>query len=51
MITNDCFKTFIKHFGDLETLDAILNEWLTVPVFTAISELIQLLLRMLQDFC
>lgn len=37
MITNDCFNKYVKHFGDLETLDAIQNEWLTVPVFTAVG--------------
>ena len=38
MITNDCFNKYVKRFGDLETLDSIQNEWLTVPVFTAIGE-------------
>ena len=38
MMTNDCFEKYVKQFGNLETLDAIQNEWLTVPVFTAIGE-------------
>jgi len=33
------FRTFVNGFGDLEVLDQIKTQWLSIPVLTAIGEL------------
>ena len=37
VMTNDCWKTFVKGFGDVSALNDVFNEWLAVPLFTAIG--------------
>ena len=37
VMTSDAFRKFGTGFGSVDALNAIMNEWLVVPVFTAIS--------------
>jgi hypothetical protein len=37
VMTIDCFNTYAKGFGDIELLNDTQNEWLAVPIFTAIG--------------
>jgi len=36
LITHDCFHAYAQDFGNLAEVNAMQNEWLTVPVFCAI---------------
>lgn len=38
IVTNDAFNTYAEHYGQLDALTAIQNEWLAVPVFSGIGE-------------
>lgn len=42
LISHDAFNAYAIHFGDLQNLDAMQNEWLAVPVFSAVGECITL---------
>ena len=37
IVTNDCFNTYAKGFGDIGKLDEVQNEWLANPVFGSIG--------------
>lgn len=37
IMTSDSFQKYAVHFGDWNELDLMLNEWLCIPVFTAIG--------------
>ena len=38
VMTNDCRNTFVKGFGDINSLNDIFDEWLAIPLLTAIGE-------------
>lgn len=37
LVTSDVFNSYARHYGDLEVLDSMQNEWLAVPVFSSIG--------------
>lgn len=38
VVTGDVFQIYAKHYGEVEQLSAMHNEWLAVPVFSSIGE-------------
>lgn len=38
LVTNDVFNAYAKHYGQLDFLAGIQNEWLAVPVLSGISK-------------
>jgi hypothetical protein len=37
LMAHDSFNAYARHFGDFGVLDEMQTDWLSVPVFTAIS--------------
>ena len=37
IVTNDCFNTYARHFGDAAALGDVQNEWLAAPTLTSIG--------------
>lgn len=37
IITHDSFNTFVRSFGDLAAFNEMQNEWLAVPIFSALG--------------
>lgn len=38
LISHDAFNAYSIHFGDLQELNMMQNEWLAVPIFSAIGK-------------
>ncbi|KIP08630.1 hypothetical protein PHLGIDRAFT_69091, partial [Phlebiopsis gigantea 11061_1 CR5-6] len=38
VVTGDVFQVYAKHYGEVDQLSAMHNEWLAVPVFSSIGE-------------
>ena len=46
LVSHDAFTAYAKFYGDLNELNAMQNEWLTVPVMSSIGERISPLLKL-----